>query len=74
MPGVGLGDMYPVHIPTAPLRSMVALSTMVNFTSFSLAQCPPSMAAPAQAIPAPITKRSVFTSTVLNSSIIHHLL
>src|SRR5512134_125635 len=49
---------------TAPDRSVAALSTMVIFIFLGFAQRAPSNAAPQQAMPPPIRRRSVSTVSI----------
>src|SRR5512135_97995 len=49
---------------TAPDRSVAALSTMVILIFLGLAQRAPSKAAPQQAMPPPIRRRSVSTVSI----------
>src|SRR5208337_2175687 len=49
---------------TAPDRSVAALSTMVIFIFLGFAQRAPSNAAPQQAIPPPMRRRSVSISSI----------
>ena len=71
--GLAVLNLLGGPMPTAPLRSMAALSTTDTLTLFSLAQWAASTQAPALAIPGPIINKSVVTSTVSNACIIHPL-